>query len=143
MQAESKVNTQPAIRQVCSVPNVPRINATAFRTDSSRERRPASVKFEVKQSRSYSNTLIDEGLTDEQFNDNNVVRLLTRFYRTFYKIISNLQVQSPSRLLSGRRSNIDFLESPRSFGPIILPNATIKVRLRNGIRLDALINVTR
>lgn len=76
LQAESKVNIQPAIRH-CSTPNVPRINATAFRLDSSRERRPSSVKFELKQSRSYSNTLIDEDSTEREqsvpSNENNVV----------------------------------------------------------------------
>lgn len=77
-QAESKVNIQPAIRQACSTPNVQRINSTAFRTDSSRERRPSSVKFELKQSRSHFNTLIDEDSAGDepsiQFNENNTVR---------------------------------------------------------------------
>ncbi|KAG4067069.1 hypothetical protein HA402_000060 [Bradysia odoriphaga] len=113
---ESKTNMQSTIRQACSTPNVPRLD----RADVSRDRRPSSVKFDLKQSRSYSNTVLDEGSTGEsspQFNERNAV-------------------ESPSRLLSGRRNNIDFLESPRSFGPIILPNATIKVRLRNGISVD-------
>lgn len=78
-QAESKVNIQPLVRQVCSTPNVPRVGASTVRTDSSRERCSPSVKFELKQSRSYSNTpMTDDGLTDQslQFNENNVVRLV-------------------------------------------------------------------
>lgn len=66
-----------AVRHASSTPNVPRIDATAFRTDASRERRPSSVKFEAKQSRSFHiNTLTDDSLADEstlQFNENNAV----------------------------------------------------------------------
>lgn len=98
------------------------------------------MKFDVKQSRSYSHTVLDDGSTGEsspQFNESSAVRLTNRLALTNGKLFfpSSFLLQSPSRLLSGRRNNIDFLESPRSFGPIILPNATIKVRLRNGIRL--------
>lgn len=78
-QAESKVNIQPLVRLTASsTPNVPRINSSAFRTDSSRERLSSSVKFEVKPSRSYSNTQIDDGSTEQslQFNENNAVRLV-------------------------------------------------------------------
>ncbi|KAJ6637400.1 hypothetical protein Bhyg_10130 [Pseudolycoriella hygida] len=118
--AESKVNIRPIPRHASSTPNVPRLNTSSYRTDSPRERRSTFVKFDAKQSRSYSNTPMDDGAAADQSLQ-----------------FDEFNSHSPSRLLlSGRRNNIDFLESPRSFGPIILPNATIKVRLRNGISVD-------
>lgn len=55
------------------------------------------------------------------------------YFLTLMYSIPQTVLQMSSRSLSlGVRSS--FEDSPRSCGPIILPNGTIQVRLRNGIR---------
>lgn len=69
----------------------------------------------------------------------NVVPLVSSFFSSI-KYFKYLHNQVSSRSLShGMRSSYD--DSPRSCGPIALPNGTIQVRLRNGIRFGNLVFV--